>query len=482
MIASWLRISTTFCAGVTARSVVSLALALPALTLLAGAACKGQSDSAQSALPPAGERPRNVILVIADGLGPASVSFARQFQANEPLALDGVLRGTIRTNSADSLISDSAAGATAYGCGVKALNRSVGLDALERPCTTLADLAQKAGFATGVVTNTRLTHATPAAFSARHEDRNAEQDIAAQQIASERDLLLGGGRARFVPEAAGGKRDDGRDLLNEARERGYNVITERGDLLRAQALPLLGLFAESHIDYAIDRGPEQPGLLDLTRTALRLLSNDKRPFFLMLEAGRIDHAGHANDPATHLREIQEYDRVVAELIRFTNEDQRTLVVLVADHETGGLSLARDESPGAAYEWRPEALANIRASVEQMYLELVAQKEQQGDAFDREAAVLNLLRRHTNIRSLDEAELRWISEEPQFGNLGFVLGRIMSKRAGVAWGTWGHSAVDVNLYGFGPGVERFAGNLDNTEIGMRIAELMGWAPFPAVAEE
>ena len=428
------------------------------------------------------ERPRNVILVIADGFGPTAQSFARGFAENRTLTLDSVLLGQIRTAAADSLITDSAAAATAFHCGVKGQNRSVGFDVFGRPCRGLMDFAAEAGYATGVVTNTRITHATPAAFSARHADRNAELEIAALQIASGRDLLFGGGRARFLPAGAGGKRDDGRDLLQEAREAGYAVLTERAELLNAQTLPALGLFADSHIDYAIDRGPAQPGLLDLTRIALRLLSEDKRPFFLMLEAGRIDHAGHANDPATHLREILEYDRVAAELLAFAREDGRTLVLLTSDHETGGLSLARNQLPGAPYEWRPQALAEVRASTERMLRELAARKEREGAAFDRFAAVQAVLRRDASIGALDAEERAWIQEEAQFGNLGFVLGRIQSKRAGVAWGTWGHSAADVNLYGIGPGAERFRGNLDNTEVARGLAELLGWRPFPVAADE
>ena len=180
---------------------------------LAAAACAATPSPADA------PRPRNLVFMIPDGCGPASIVLGRMC-AGRPLALDSILVGASETSSTSSRVTDSAAGATAYASGIKTGNAMLGLDPEERPVGTLLEAAQARGMRTGMVVTCRLTHATPAAFASHVPDRGAEDSIAVQELEHGVDLLLGGGRANFLPAGAGGGRRDGRDLLGEARRRG----------------------------------------------------------------------------------------------------------------------------------------------------------------------------------------------------------------------------------------------------------------------
>ena len=283
----------------------------------------------------AAARPRNVILMIPDGCGWSSMALARLY-AGRPLVLDAILVGASETHPADGLITDSAAGATAFASGVKTRNYEVGVTPDLRPAATVLEAARARGLSTGLVATTRITDATPAAFAAHVSSRYDETDIAVQELDHRVDVLLGGGRREFLPAAAGGLRKDGRDLTDEARRAGYTLITSRAQLAAAATPPILGLFAPNNISYEIDRDTlAEPSLAEMTRKALALLARNRRGFFVMVEGSRVDHAAHQRDPATHAREVLAYDDAVAVALEFARRDAHTLVISVADHETAG---------------------------------------------------------------------------------------------------------------------------------------------------
>ena len=255
-------------------------------------------------------RPRSVILMIADGLGPASVTMARVCKG-APLALDSFLVGAIRTHATDALVTDSAAAATALAAGVKTRNGAIGMGPDGEPVETALELAQRRGKATGLVATSAITHATPASFAAHVRSRTMEAKIAVQELEHGVEVLLGGGSEQFLPVLQGGRRLDGRDLLGEARELGYRIVADRDALLALDATPVLGLFHPEHMDFELDRPPEQPSLTEMTVKAIELLSANPDGFFLMIEGSRIDHAAHGKDAAGHLGDILEYDRAVA---------------------------------------------------------------------------------------------------------------------------------------------------------------------------
>lgn len=415
-----------------------------------------------AALAPAEARPRSVILMIPDGCGPATLDLARAV-LGRPLALDSMLVGASRTGSASSRITDSAAGATALASGIKTNNAEIGEDAAGRPVGTVLEAAHARGMGVGLVATSRITHATPAAFAAHVPDRNTEDIIAVEELAARADVLLGGGREYFLPRRAGGGRRDGRDLLAEARRRGVHVIGSRRELLRAAAAPLVGLFASDHMSCEVDRDTvAEPSLAEMTRAALALLGSRPGGFFLMVEGSRIDHVAHDNDPGALPREVLAYDEAVRVAREFARRDGRTLVLSVADHETGGLGLGRREEGEHAVGFRPEALAGVRASAWSMAERIRAGADPE-----------STLARGTGIRDLSaEERSRLDGAVARDASLEETLGGFESRRAGVGWTTGGHTALDVGLYAFGPGAERFAGVHENTDVGRTIAALLG----------
>ena len=414
--------------------------------------------------------PRNAILFVSDGTGPATITMARDFaraeEGRERLTLDSVLTGSIRTYATDSRVTDSAAGATAFSTGVKTYNGAIAVDTLKRPLATVLEAAEARGMATGLVATSRLTHATPAAFAAHVPSRSMEDEIARQMLGHDIEVLLGGGRRHFRSEADGGARADSLNLLDAACAENYAVATDRAGFDSTHATPLLGLFAESHMNYEVDRDPAaQPSLAEMTTKALDLLAGNsdarENGFFLLVEGSRIDHAGHANDAAAHVREVLAYDEAVAAALDFARRDGRTLVVSTSDHETGGLSLGRD----GVYDWEPSVLARVTASQEAMLARIA-----EGAA---PAAVLEEAAGIDSLTAEQAAALDAAVRAEDAGALNASLSNIISRRALVGWTTTGHTAADVNLYAFGPGAGRFAGHFDNTHIGRAVAALLGF---------
>ena len=307
-----------------------------------------------------------MIFMVSDGMGPTSLSLTRTFRQTESglpiedvLVMDQHLIGSSRTRSTSSLITDSAAGATAFSCGMKSYNGAISVLPDHSPCGTVLEAAKKAGYMTGLVVTTRITDATPACFAAHvnqrsEEDRIAEQMVGDYPLGRVVDLMLGGGRCHFLPNTTQGScRADDKDVTKLAEDKGFSYVDDRKsfdglNLGSAVKLPLLGLFAPTDIPYEVDRRQLNdvfPSLDEMAQTALRALSdatkdNDKG-FFLMIEGSRIDHAGHGNDPVAQVHEVLAYDKAFASVLDFLDKDStQGVLVGTSDHETGGLATAR----------------------------------------------------------------------------------------------------------------------------------------------
>lgn len=410
-------------------------------------------------------RPRNVVLMIPDGFGPASVTMARDFsevyRGEHTLALDQFLVGTCKTYATNSRVTDSAAGATAYASGVKTFNGAIGVDADGNLVATLLEAAERKGMWTGLVATSRITHATPAAFSAHVPSRASEEDIAAQQIEQNIEVFFGGGAREFLPKSEGGKRSDDRNLLEELRHKGVHVVQNVADFRAQHQIPMAALFSSDHMAYEIDRDGTQPHLAEMATKALALLKDSPNGFFLMIEGSRIDHAAHANDPQTHVRDIMAYDEAVEKVLAFAQSDANTLVISVADHETGGMTLGRDGN----YKWFPEVLQQVKASSEQM-----ASWIKKGASID---SVLIQVAGISDVKSTERDAIQAQINSPNEYALANAISALISQRALVGWTTGGHTAVDVNLYAFGPGADALRGNHQNYEVGRVIEQLLGF---------
>lgn len=413
---------------------------------------------ARSLISPLVRPPKSLILLIGDGFGPAYATLARAVAGRE-LALDPNLVGSAGTEALDSRVTDSAAAATALACGLITDNGVIAMDSVKVPRVTILEAAEARGMSTGLVTTSRITHATPACFAAHEASRSSESEIAEQILTCGIEVLLGGGSRYFVPTPTG-SRKDGRDLVAEAASSGFQVVTSRKELEGAGTGPILGLFGPSHLDYVLDRDDADPSLPGMTTAALSRLSRDPDGFFLMVEAGRIDHAGHDNDPSSAAAEALEFDAVFALVLDWARQDGRTLVVATADHETGGLSLGTAIDGQARYEFRPEALKPVRRSAEAMASLITAGAESH-----------QVLREHAGIQDLGEAEATAI-DQASADDRTILIGHAISRRAIIGWTTLGHTAVDVGVYAFGPGAERFAGHRHLSAVGREMADVLG----------
>ena len=332
---------------------------------------------------------RNLIFMVTDGMGPASLSLTRSFRQyteglpkDDILVLDQHLIGSSRSRSSNSLITDSAAGATAFSCGMKSYNGAISVSPDRKACGTVLEAAKKAGYLTGLVVTTRLTDATPACFAAHAESRAYEDLIAEQMIGHHSlgrmvDVMIGGGRCHFLPNTTEGScRADGKDVVKLAKEKyGWNYVDNRSDFdnLRSKdvELPLLALLAETDIPYELDRvhvADIYPSEAEMAEVALEALAaatkdSDAKGFFLMIEGSRIDHAGHGNDPAAQVREVLAHDKAVSKVLEFLEKsDTPGVLVGTSDHETGGLSIGRQLGIAyPQYAWYPEVLANASHS-------------------------------------------------------------------------------------------------------------------------
>lgn len=272
------------------------------------------------------KRPKNIILLIGDGMGVAHV-FAGATANKGKLYLDNFKHvGFSRTQSANRYITDSAAGGTAIATGSKVKNYQVGLSPDGQPLESILKVAQKNGLSTGIVVTTSLLDATPSDFVAHAEHRDMSAEIAAQFAESNVDVFIGGGMRHF------NNREDNRNLLEELKQKGYQVLDDIDAIKNVKSGKLAGFVRNGRLS---QRGDQ---LQVTTDVALDILDNNRKGFFLMIEGSEIDGGGHENDMAFLVEDMLDFDRAVGKVLDFAEKDGRTLVIVTADHETGGLTL------------------------------------------------------------------------------------------------------------------------------------------------
>ncbi len=292
-------------------------------------------ETSQTASTPP-KTPKNIILLIGDGNGLSELSSTFYYNKNTSNYLRFSEIGLINTSSASDLITDSAAGATAFASGVKTNNGVLGLDKNLNTVPTIVEELSALGFATGVVATSSVVHATPAAFYAHVKSRREYEDIALSLVNSEIDFFAAGGTDFFT------KRKDGKNLITTLEEKGFTINTtslpnnvkpvfnyKQGYLLAPDGMPKM---LEGRGDF----------LPNATRLAIETLSQlSDTGFFLMVEGSQIDWGGHANDADYLISELIDFDKTIGVALDFAEADGNTLVIVLADHETGGFALASD---------------------------------------------------------------------------------------------------------------------------------------------
>lgn len=413
------------------------------------------------------ETPKNVIMVIGDGMGPAYTTAYRYFADDRSDAkiaqtvFDRNLVGMASTYPAreSGYVTDSAAGATALSSATKSYNGAVGVDSNKQPTLTILEHARKAGLKTGVAVTSQINHATPASFAAHNESRHNYDAIADSYFDDKvdgkfaLDVMLGGGWRYFI-------RED-RNLVEEFQQAGYQYV-DNLDFLPGtdSSRPLLGLFNDRGLDWKLDI-QDQPRLSLLAETAIRHLENDDG-FFLLVEGSMVDWAGHANDVASAMAEMQDMADTLEFLEDYVARNPDTLVVVTADHSTGGFTIgARGD-----YRWDPDWLKNLQASPFNIAKQLTSAENPHVLA----ESLLGFTLSEADKARLDAAE----DHRAMFG----AVTTILDVRTNTGWTTDGHTGVDVQVFAFGAGSDRFHGHMDNTDIPRILFDLMADAGSPS----
>lgn len=468
------------------RAYAAWALGL-ALSLVG---CGGATESSSDSNTP------NVIFFLGDGMGMATQTAARIYAVGEDgqLTMDALPETAfVRTHSNDAQVTDSAPSMSAYMTGIKANNEVIAMSADTQalapnpdftsqwvpgngtPVTTLLELAKASGRGTGVVTTTRVTHATPASTYAHVPHRDAENDIAAQlvpggplynaKLGDGVDVVFGGGRSYFLPTAAGGKRADGRDLTAELRNRGYAVATSRAgfDAIDPFNTPkAVGLFTSSHMSYDLDRDPaKEPSLAEMTVKAMQLLQAKRKGYFLMVEGGRIDHALHETTAAKALQDTLAFDNAIkAALDEARKSDprlERTLIVVTADHDHTLVMNGYAKRTGRTTPANPGVLGLVKN-----YADGTLAKDADGKPY----TILGFGNGESRVqgnRSTAADLTEAVTSQPTYHQEAAIR---------VAAGSETHGGTDVFLGAIGKGSETFHGTLDNTKVFALVKQAAG----------
>ena len=288
------------------------------------------------------KKPKNVILMIGDGMGSTHV-FAGITANRGHLFLDNfMVAGFAKTQSADKYITDSAASGTALSSGVKTYNGAIGVNADTIPVKNILEEAEEKGLSTGLVSTSAITHATPASFIAHQKRRSMYEEIAADFLKTDVEVFIGGGLDHFS------SRKDGRDLTKELEEKEYKVVTSLSELEDVSSGKVAALTAPIHNGRIAERGDYLPVA---TRKAIELLQSDKDGFFLMVEGSQIDWGSHQNNTTFIVEEMLDFDRAIGEALEFAARDGQTLIIVTADHETGGMAVKSGDMKTGTVEGR-----------------------------------------------------------------------------------------------------------------------------------
>ena len=435
---------------------------------------------------------KNVVFLLSDGTANEAWPLTRWVKGG-PLASDDILTGAIRTYGADSIITDSAPGATSYATGQKGTDKGIAVypwhvtitgvdfDPARKyvPLATLLEGARLTGRATGIVATSNVQHATPADFTAHTHDRSNYTEIGEQQVYQNIDVVLSGGERYLLPKGVGGGvRIDNENLVDVIKSKGYTYVTNRDQMLAASGQTIFGLFAKDAMSYDIDRAtfaPGEPSLAEMTAKALETLSRSKKGkdkgFFLFVEGSKVDWAAHANDPAGVVSELAAYDNAVKAALDFARADGNTLVISVADHTTGGLSIGVRSDPNYSTTDDDFVVGPMRGA------KLTA--EGLGKLIDKDRSESNIKRVFSDnwsITDLNAEEIASILKPRQGVALQNLLAPMLSRRARLGWTTGGHTGGDPYLFSDGPG--HISGLWENTAIGAYLAARLGFT-FPEI---
>lgn len=446
------------------------------------------------------QQAKYVFYFIGDGMGLNQVNTTEMYLGEqqgrigtEPLCFASFpVAGMATTFSASNSITDSAAGGTALATGVKTYNGAIGVDANKERVMSVAERAKRAGKKVGVTTSVSVDHATPAAFYGHQPDRSMYYEIALQLPEAGFDFYAGSG---FLKPARTFDKKDAPSIYPIIEQAGYTIArgideyqAKAGDADKMVLIQKDGTDASS-LPYAIDRNEGDMTLAQITESAIDFLSRDnKKGFFLMVEGGKIDWACHSNDPATMVKEVIDLDNAVRVAYEFYKKHPKeTLIVITADHETGGLGLGNSN-----YTLNLKSLDCQKQSVDLLSRALTDLRKAKGNKATWEDVKALLTERMGFWGELtptweqekmlrDEFESSFVRNKVVFEEslysktepLAAVAKKVLSQMSKLGWTTGSHSAEYVPVFAVGAGSKLFMGKMDNTDIPKRIAKAAGY---------
>lgn len=441
---------------------------------------------------------KNLILMIPDGTSSSVLTLARWYRFgscaadNCRLAIDPHICGLVSTYCSDSPIGDSAPTGSTYATGylsntgfVASYPVSSGkerdlvhVDPLRayHPLLTILEAAKLEGKSTGLVMTSEFTHATPADFSAHTYDRSNKEEIALQMVHNNLNVVFGGGLQYLDPAF----RKDGLDLFSVLRSRNYKLATtiEQFEALNPSDSLSYGLFSENYLPNHLDRDPKEvPSLEEMTRKAIRILSEDPEGFFLMVEGSKIDWSAHQNDPVGTITEYLAFDDAVKAAMEFAGKDGYTAVVVVPDHGTGGISIGNDLTD-RSYDQLP-----LGGLTDPLHL---CKRTAEGISrliHDNPVNAREIFLENTDIRLSDE-EVNQVAEAASSTDqnlLHDIVSRLINKNTYVGFNTKGHTGEDVVLAVYHPGNFRPEGVIKNTELNHYMTEILNTPDLNSLTE-
>lgn len=441
---------------------------------------------------------KNVIFLVSDGMSSGTLALAdllKQSETGEKTHWIKLYesdkdfhRGLMDMASLDSIVTDSAAAASSWGCGYRINNGGVNWGPDDEQYKPINKIFRDAGKATGLVTTTRLTHATPAGFSANVPSRGMEDDIAVQYLEREYDVMLGGGESQFSGES----RDDNRDLFSEFRAKGYRIVKTKSELNRApENGKILGTFYGSHLPYSVDHKtlPELkenvPTLAEMTKAALNRLDNHSNGFILQIEGGRVDHAAHGNCPSGLLYDQIAFDDAIKAVMDYTEGRDDTLVILTTDHGNANPGLG---AYGSGYRNSPlmlDTIKDYKHSFEWIHSQLnVSWDDTSLDDGITVNRVRELIEYASNTRiTEEEAIMAFQALNGDFrapfrnrqGAAGVFSG-ILANYNGIYFISTTHTSDYVEIASWGPGSDKIPVFVKNTELFDLMVDMAGVRDF------
>ncbi|MDR0291398.1 MAG: alkaline phosphatase [Elusimicrobium sp.] len=429
------------------------------------------------------ENAKNIILIISDGGGPATVGLLAQYARYAPHSpyadrksymekfFDKSAVGYVLTNTYSTLATDSAASGTQIATGAWSLPGNIGVDYNDKPVKTILEYARDAGKSTGLITTVYLQDATPAVFAAHEASRGQKEDIAADMFNSGVDVMLGGGAKYFAP------------FEDKFKAKGYVTAHTKAELESVQAgknVKLLGTFADLEMPFAIYKKENMPALADMTAKALDILSQNKKGFFLMVEAGRVDWALHANDAAAALQELLELDNTLGYILNWAANRKDTLVILTADHDTGGFAFNYHHLDGAAVE-RAKANGEVIYEGQIDYVnpavfdKLMAQK---GMFYNAQKEFDALPAKQKTVKELADIFSKTVNgqiDTSLYKNAKTVedIQKNYNAALGITWATQSHTAAPVPVAAWGATQQSYGGLYHTTDLNKKMMKSFGF---------